>query len=594
MPDQQVWYVAYGSNMLPDRLNAYLVGSDDASPYGRHAAAIDTSPPLKQQSLWVKHSLYFAGSSARWQGGVAFLSLVQAPNAPICAVAYLISESQLHHVIASENGVKEVPWTFDSKTLQPGQWTPIPVLTQGRENRAKYNALIRLQDIDGAPAVTLTTWRHLDPAPPSLNYLDIFTAGVRESRLVDPARVDEYVRSLVNDSTSTPYQPIKPAFLANASPMRMVVSAQEGKSTGSPSLKIDKKFAEFTNSDVAPVLGFIATRSGRRIPTWVYASHDRDDAVLSAAVVESLHDDGAGTDEIDLNIPVPIHFRRISGRAGDIPEEDVIQLHPDDADLLGEWALVTSPQLSAPMKVERRYHVTRGSVRIAYASRLLLGLGDGGRIVCQPIGREPSKLTSRVGLAIHKSLEWALGAPPMCFRSTEGLVGDDGRAIVRVDQTAMDFLGLGSGDQVVVTWARRRTPARVLLHTELTRSWMEKQLTEATGSQYRDPTGTVESRIKSPEHLRVWVSSTVRSELEIPPDTVVRLRRSLPHLLAKNTALLAIPATGWFLSLIAKPNLSWQIALTFAVIAIGLIVIPLRMKDKKRRRSHAGKGVHSK
>jgi hypothetical protein len=67
--------------------------------------------------------------------------------------------------------------------------------------------------------------------------------------------------------------------------------------------------------------------------------------------------------------------------------------------------------------------------------------------------------------------EHAIGAPPLALRATEGLVGDDGTA-VRVDRTALDYIGVSPGEQVIVSWATRRTTARILLQTEETaREW---------------------------------------------------------------------------------------------------------------------------
>lgn len=68
-----------------------------------------------------------------------------------------------------------------------------------------------------------------------------------------------------------------------------------------------------------------------------------------------------------------------------------------------------------------------------------------------------------------------------------------------------------------MTWAKRSTRARILLQSDITRDAMNIQLAEATGKQSRATVTDVASRQQTPAHLRVWVSSTVRHALAIPP-----------------------------------------------------------------------------
>jgi hypothetical protein len=573
-----IWYVAYGSNMAADRLNAYLLGSGAEGKYGSHRAASDGSPPQMTRVISVPHSLYFAGPSIRWHGGVAFLSL-QRSRDTINAIAYRMTLDQFRHLIASENGVEDFSLDLDPASIPEGSWTPLPVFADGTDTRAKYNALLRLPNFDEFAAITLTTWRDLPLCAPSQSYLDVFKEGLEASDL-EPGNIAAYISGLVRESETSTHQPINAGSYSTASDLNVNLPAVAGEATGFPSLAVNKTYREITGSMAAPVLGWLNKSSSNPTRCWIYATlDDGEKAIVSEQCADLLQDNGWAVHNIQLTIPVPIRFRRESGRMGDIQGADVLQINPADAHLLGDWALVASPHLSAPMRVKVRPHVVPGTIRLGYASRLLLGLAPHENVVCQPIRRAHKSLWAHVCVLWVKLLEWIFGAPPVAFRSTEGLVGDDGRAIVRVDTTALDFLGLDSGDRVVVSWARNRTLARVLLHTDLTRSWMNQhQLIGATGAQLRVETGSVESRIKSPEHLRVALSSTVRSALEIPPDTVVRLRRSLPFMLRKNAALLSIPVTGLFVAIIAVPDVPKWYAAAFVVLVTALTGISLRLK----------------
>ena len=59
-----VWYVAYGSNLLTDRMLAYLVGCGDDRPWGPHWGARDPAPPLDDRRVEVTHPEHVAGTAA--------------------------------------------------------------------------------------------------------------------------------------------------------------------------------------------------------------------------------------------------------------------------------------------------------------------------------------------------------------------------------------------------------------------------------------------------------------------------------------------------------------------------------------------------
>jgi hypothetical protein len=180
--------------------------------------------------------------------------------------------------------------------------------------------------------------------------------------------------------------------------------------------------------------------------------------------------------------------------------------------------------------------------------------------------------------------EAVLGAPVVAFRATEGLVGDDGRAVVRVDSTALDYLGLNAGDQAILNWATRSTPVRVLLQTDETRERMDQQLRETTGMQSRATLTDPASRAAVPSHLRAWVSPTVRHSIAIPPDTVIRLRRSVRHVVGRNAASLTLPFAALAVAALAVPGVPSWIWIIVLAITLILTLLPLRLVDRSQGR----------
>ena len=117
-------------------------------------------------SRWVDfdYPVYFAGASRNWGGAVAFCGLVPAPEPATTARAYAVSVDELTTVLAQENGRRSRSWE-------------VPVSLADDGFGGKYNAVLRLPDIDGAPAFTVTTSHVLPLADPAPEYLEVITAA---------------------------------------------------------------------------------------------------------------------------------------------------------------------------------------------------------------------------------------------------------------------------------------------------------------------------------------------------------------------------------------------------------------------------------
>lgn len=144
--------------------------------------------------------MYFAGHSVRWSSPVAFVRLSAVDGGAFPCRLYLVSVEQLRHVVGAENGVESVP-SFAPDDVAVGEWAAVPMPADSDPSRAKYNALLRLPDVDGHPVLTVTTCRTLNRGQPSVAYLTTIRRGLASLGLshheVDGVVESALARSLV-------------------------------------------------------------------------------------------------------------------------------------------------------------------------------------------------------------------------------------------------------------------------------------------------------------------------------------------------------------------------------------------------------------
>ena len=324
----------------------------------------------------------------------------------------------------------------------------------------------------------------------------------------------------------------------------------------------------------------------------------------------------------------PITRKVMSGHSEYINIANRVQVTQADKANLGDMALLIAPGLSGPVRVEENLRVHPGTVRLFYATRVLWGLekdmqldldeeqgtkdksepadkgNDSQAVWLQPLGpdmarKSPERRGAEAGRFARGILEFCIGAPAVPLRATEALVGDEARAVARVDSTVLDFLGVQAGDRVIVSWGQREASVRVLLQTDGQRKQMLKQFSGPTGPKgkaKKEATGgTAEAgtmassprttrpadpdRTFPPWHLQVWLSPEIRRELGIPADTIVTIRRSVAHFAMKNLIALEIPVAGLIIAAFAIPQVlrSWWIIPVFLLVMLVLAFIPLRL-----------------
>ena len=173
----EVWYVAYGSNLLRARFLAYLNGCDDDEPWGAHRGAADPSPPRDDRRVEVPHPVMFGGYSTRWEGGCCFClpTPITDDRPPPVGRAWLVTRSQLADIVAQENGLPTSAASLPDQVPGPGE--SVRVLD------GVIDLLLGMEAIDGYPACPLATSQPPPAAPPSVSYRLVLAAGMAEMGL---------------------------------------------------------------------------------------------------------------------------------------------------------------------------------------------------------------------------------------------------------------------------------------------------------------------------------------------------------------------------------------------------------------------------
>lgn len=196
---EPVWYVSYGSNACRERLDCYLRGGRAPGARRVQPGARDRRPPARSVAVHLPGRLRFAGRSRTWGGGMAFYDPhpgcdphpgAVAQTGRVLARAHLPTAQQLADVLVQE--MHRDPAAVDLRLglvdLVPHR--PVAV------GPGRYETVLRLADVDGLPAVTLTApdgGRSLPPNPPSPSYRAVLRAGLAEGHGLDAAGADAYL-----------------------------------------------------------------------------------------------------------------------------------------------------------------------------------------------------------------------------------------------------------------------------------------------------------------------------------------------------------------------------------------------------------------
>lgn len=188
----KVWYVSYGSNMASRRFACYIAGGQPPGGIRVNPGARDHTLPERDIAVDLPGTVYFAGKSPQWGGGVAFYDPV-VPGAT-AARGYLVTAGQLVDVLAQEMYREPV----DGDPLEELVGRPLP---NGRHvfGDGRYESVVEVGRIDGLPLLTFTSphgSEQVERTRPAAAYVAMMAEGLRESRGWDEATVTAYLERI--------------------------------------------------------------------------------------------------------------------------------------------------------------------------------------------------------------------------------------------------------------------------------------------------------------------------------------------------------------------------------------------------------------
>ena len=192
-PRTHVWYVSYGSNMAADRFACYVVGGCPPGGSRPNPGARDGSLPRRSIAVDLPGTVYFAGESPQWGGGVAFYDH-ETPGWT-AARGYLVTTGQFADVAAQE--MYRVPQEGD-----PLEEVVAAPLDGGRHTAGpgRYETLVEVGRHEDLPLLTFTSPHgvgHVEHNAPSEAYLAMLGTGLRESWGWDDDQVAAYLQEIL-------------------------------------------------------------------------------------------------------------------------------------------------------------------------------------------------------------------------------------------------------------------------------------------------------------------------------------------------------------------------------------------------------------
>jgi len=154
----QVWYVSYGSNMSLRRFACYIEGGTPPGGTRRNPGARDRRLPERTILVDLPGTVYFAGESPQWGGGVAFYDHTRPGFT--AARGYLVTAEQFADIAAQE--MYRAPRSDD-----PLAALVLAPLRDGRHELGpgRYETLVEVGRVDDLPLLTFTSPHGIGQVP---------------------------------------------------------------------------------------------------------------------------------------------------------------------------------------------------------------------------------------------------------------------------------------------------------------------------------------------------------------------------------------------------------------------------------------------
>ena len=159
---EYVYYICYGSNLLEERFNLYIIGGENKEYKIRQNGCKDKTLPQKVIPYEIPYNIYFAKTSSKWENkGVAFLDVTHPGKS--FGKGYLITKEQYQEVSAQE-----------------GAW---------------YDNEFYLGEYEGYPLYTITSRTIYDKTLPGELYLDVICKGLKRTYpKLSKTEIHEYLK----------------------------------------------------------------------------------------------------------------------------------------------------------------------------------------------------------------------------------------------------------------------------------------------------------------------------------------------------------------------------------------------------------------
>ena len=182
-----VWYAAYGSNLLEDRFLAYLRGGPVPGSGRLQHGARDSAPPAENRPYRLDRTMLFGFEAAGWGGGgVCFVQPERVVAGDTLGRAWLLTDEQLADVWAQENRGTVGPDLDLDALVARGSID----LGAGWYRRLEY-----LGELDGRPVATITGNEVPEPNAAGLAYLEVVGRGLMETWGLSASEAAVYLSS---------------------------------------------------------------------------------------------------------------------------------------------------------------------------------------------------------------------------------------------------------------------------------------------------------------------------------------------------------------------------------------------------------------
>ncbi len=184
-----VWYAAYGSNLLQERFLTYLRGGPVPGSGRIQHGARDASDPADSRPYRLDRTMLFGGEAKSWDGrGVCFVDPHRIVPGDTLGRAWLLTAEQLTDVWAQENGSTVGP-ELDLETLVVDRSAD---LGSGWYRRLEY-----LGQLDGLPVTTITCETAPTRNAPGMAYAAIVGRGIVETWGLSAKEATDYLVSRI-------------------------------------------------------------------------------------------------------------------------------------------------------------------------------------------------------------------------------------------------------------------------------------------------------------------------------------------------------------------------------------------------------------